>query len=118
MLFEAKNGAQYRPPGIGKAAFLGGTDNPNWPLEPIDIYEGVPILITYEYVLFGFPEPSVSYLDFCVKNCDWRQTRYSVRAHDELKGIVAKWLTSQKWPTPLTARDRAFFTDQAEQAAP
>ena len=115
MLFEAKKGTEFRRPRIGGAAFLGGTDYPDWPLEPIDIYESVPILITYGYMLGGVPEASVRYLDFCVESCDWRQARYSVRSHEELKEIVAKWLISRKWPVPLPARDQAFFTDQAEQ---
>jgi len=115
MLFEAKKGTEFRRPGIGGAAFLGGTDYPDWPLEPINIYEGVPILITHGYALAGTPESSRRYLDFCIENCDWRQARYSVQSHDELKELITKWLTSRKWPTPLSARDRAFFTDQAEQ---
>jgi len=117
MLFEAKKGADFRRPRIGGASFLGGTDYPDWSLEPIDIYENVPILITYGYMLGGVPESSVRYLDFCIKNCDWRQSRYSVLSHEKLKGIVAKWLTARKWTVPLLPRDQAFFTDQAEQDA-
>jgi hypothetical protein len=115
MLFEAKKGQEFRRPRIGGAAFFGGTDYPDWPLEPIDIYESIPILITNGYILGGVPEPSGRYLDFCVNNCEWRQARYSVRSHDELKAIVAKWLTSRKWTVALSARDLAFFTNQAEQ---
>lgn len=115
MLFETKNEVEFRRPRIGGAAFIGRTDYPDWPLEPIDIYEGAPILVTYGYRLGGFPEPSRSYLDFCVKNCKWRQGRYAVRTADELKKIVAKWLTHRKWPAPLSDRDRAFFIDQARQ---
>lgn len=62
MLFEAKKGTDFRRPRIGGAAFLGGTDYPDWPLEPIDIYESVPILITSGYMLGGFPEASSRYL--------------------------------------------------------
>ena len=116
MLFEVKKGTEFRRPRIGGAAFLGRTDYPDWPLEPIDIYENVPILVTHGYRLGGVPEASARYLDFCVENCNWRQARYSVLSHEELKGIVAKWLTTRKWPVPLQPRDQAFFTDQAEQA--
>lgn len=113
MLFEAKNEVEFRRPLIGGAAFFGKTDYPHWPLEPIDIYEGVPILVTYGYMLGGEPESSRAYVDFCVKNCKWRQDLYAVRTSDELKKIVAKWLTQRKWPAPLSDRDRAFFIDQA-----
>ena len=114
MLFEAKTGQEFRRPRIGGAAFLGGSGYPDWPLEPIAIYEHVPILITYGYSLGGVPEFSGNYLRFCVDNCNWRQACYSVRSAEELKKIVAKWLTERKWPTPISAQDRAFFTDQVE----
>jgi hypothetical protein len=115
MLFETKKGREFRRPRIGGAAFLGGTDYPDWPLEPIAIYENIPILITYGYMLGGVPEASGQYLSFCADNCNWRQARYTVRSAEELKKIIAKWLTERKWPTHLSDTDRAFFTDQAEQ---
>jgi len=114
MLFETKKGREFRRPRIGEAAFLGGTDYPDWPLEPIDIYERVPILITHGYRVGGFTEPSGRYLDFCVESCNWRQDRFTVRSTDELRKIFAKWLTQRKWTAPLSARDRAFFIEQAE----
>ncbi len=114
MLFDAKKGREIRGPMIGEASFFGETHHPDWPLEPIEIYESVPILITPGYRLFGLPESSDRYLDFCIKNCEWRQARYPVRTHDELKGVVARWLTSRKWPVGLSVRDQTFFTKQAE----
>jgi hypothetical protein len=115
MLFETKDNVEFRRPLIGGATFMGGTDYADWPLEPIALYEGVPILITYGYILGGSPEPSRSYLDFCIKNCTWRQDRYSVRSADKLKMVVTKWVTQGKWAKPLSDRDLAFFIDQAQQ---
>lgn len=114
MLFEAKQGSEFRRPLIGGAILAEGAEDVAWPLEPIDIYEGVPILLAWGYVVDSKAELSRIYLDFCLANCNWREAHYSARSQDELEGIVAKWLTSRKWPVPLSDRDQRFFTAQAE----
>ncbi len=113
MLFEAKQGKEFRRPLIGRAAFFGGTGSADWPLEPIDLHEGVPILITRGYALGGFPEPSARYLELCTGNCKWREAPYSVRPAGELKEIIAAWMARRNWPQALSEHDRAFFIGQA-----
>jgi len=114
MLFEAKKDMEFRRPMIGGAAFFGRTDYSDWPLEPIDIYDEVPILITSGYMLGGEPEPSGRYLDYCVNSCDWKKTRYSLRSSEELETVIKKWLAQRNWSATLSEQDQAFFINQAK----
>lgn len=75
MLFQAKPGGEFRGPMIGGAFFIGGTYR-DWPLEPIAVFDHVPILVVTGYVLAGWPEPPGWYVDYCLKNCQWRDARY------------------------------------------
>lgn len=72
MLFVARKDGSFRAPGWGKPATMLRSDGEKWPLEPIAIVKGVPILITCGYRLAGLPEPAENYLDYCVAKCDWR----------------------------------------------
>jgi hypothetical protein len=56
MLLEKKGGGEIRPPMIGAPNFLGGTTYKEWPLAPIALYQGIPILITRDYALETHPE--------------------------------------------------------------
>src|SRR5262245_10457955 len=49
MLYTPKANGAFRRPLIGAAHFLGGTDYKDWPLEPIELVDGVPFLITRGY---------------------------------------------------------------------
>ena len=113
MLFEPKKQQEFRRPLIGDPSFFGGN---HWPLEPIAVYEGIPILVTHGYVLDEAAESSRDYLQYCVDRCSWRQAPYSARAPEELKKIVDQWLSKQKWPQSLDAEEQRFFTSQAEAA--
>jgi hypothetical protein len=114
MLFEPKDQQEFRRPRIGGPSFFGGTGFNDWPLEPIAVHEGVPILITHGYRLAGEPESSQDYLRYCIDHCSWRPVPYTARTSEELKKIVAQWLSKQKWPRPLDAKELGFFTSQAE----
>jgi len=114
MLFVSRDKTKFRRPGIGKAHFFGGTDYKDWPLAPITVHKDVPILITYGYSLFGKAEPSLSYVDYCVKECDWSKNHFKVLDRKVIAAAVDDWLARRKWPEKLSKRDRAFFTKQAE----
>lgn len=50
----------------------------DWPLEPITLYKGLPILIVRGYTVGGRPEPPETYLEYCLKECKWRTTKYQL----------------------------------------
>src|SRR5437763_15487865 len=86
MLFDAKKDGTFRRPSIGGANFIdrAAYDNKaylDWPLEPITLYEGIPILVTRGYSGGGRPELVDEYLKYCLDNCQWRDTKF---AHMEL----------------------------------
>lgn len=105
MLFEAREGGAFRHPAIGEAMFMshewGGRENAwspatysytDWPLDPITIYEGVPILVVFGYELGGVPEPAASYLEYCVLECRERAERFKPMTDDQVRGVIERFL--------------------------
>src|SRR3954468_11262392 len=66
MLFEAKPNVEFRRPRIGAPDFVGGGQMADWALEPITLFDQVPILIVEGYNVAGYPEPPLSYVDYCL----------------------------------------------------
>ncbi len=97
MLFVAKPNNDFRRPGIGGAYFLGDTDYANWPLEPIELVDGVPFLITRGYLLGGRGESGKSYLYYCIENCEWNKENYELKSGLEKREALDKLLASPKW---------------------
>ncbi len=114
MLFEKKEGGEFRRPMIGGADFFGSTSYGQWPLEPIAIHKGVPILITRGYSLGGWPEPSSAYLEYCVKNCQWGTVKFVEQDTDVLKKIIADFIKTSGWKKELRAEEQHFLMNQAE----
>jgi serine/threonine protein kinase len=114
MLFTPRAGTQFRRPMIGGPHFLGGTDYSDWPLEPIEVVNGIPFLIVRSYMLAGTPESSESYLRYCEENCDWSGVRYRYTARDdkEKAAALAKLLASPKWKHPLTGSEKSWLSEQ------
>src|SRR5688500_5892944 len=57
MLFTAKPKGEFRHPMLGAPSFLGSGDAKDWPMEPIELVDGVPFVVVYGYRLGGKPEP-------------------------------------------------------------
>ena len=114
MLFAQKAGADFRRPYIGGASFLADTDYPAWPLEPVELVDGVPFLITRGYLLGGEAESSSSYLKYCMRNCDWSNVWLKPRSPAEKRRALEKLLCSEKWKSPLDTRDRGFLPAQIQ----
>lgn len=114
MLFTRRPGGDFRRPMIGGAGFLGGTDYQDWPLEPIELVDGVPFLITRGYEMAGFPEPDEWYLRYCETNCDWSGFRYTIKSKSQKRDALRKLLSSPKWKTPLDADETQFFAKQIQ----
>ena len=93
---------------------MGGTTYQDWHLEPIAIHEGVPFLIVWGYVLAGEAEPAVSYLKYCVQNCEWSDRKYRLYSDQELEDRLASLTKSTVWKRALTEREIGFIRLQVQ----
>jgi hypothetical protein len=114
MLFTARPASDFRRPRIGAASFFGGTDYSDWPLEPVELVDGVPFLVTRGYRLGGLAELAEWYLSYCETSCDWSSFRYAIKSESQTRDALSQLLSSPKWKTPLDADERRFFTDQIQ----
>jgi hypothetical protein len=110
MLFVAKAKQEFRRPRIGGAQFLGDTSYKDWPLEPIEIIDGIPFLIVTGYRGSGVAEQN--YLGYCVDKCDWNPTKFKRKSAREKKKALEKLLASLKWEEPLEEREKAYLAAQ------
>jgi hypothetical protein len=110
MLFTAKPNKEFRRPMLGAAVFLGGTTYKDWPLEPIEVVDGIPFLVVWGYILFGQREDD--YPDYCVRECNWNSAVYKPKSAEEKKKALRKLLASPKWKKPLSGAEKAFLTAQ------
>jgi hypothetical protein len=114
MLFTAKPNGEFRRPMIGAPLCLGDTDLKDWPLEPIEIVDGIPFLVVRGYQGSGVPEPAEHYLSYCLQECDWAADRFQPKAAGEKKKALDKLLTSRKWKRPLTEYEEGFLLSQVQ----
>jgi len=114
MLFTNRPAAQFRRPMIGGGQFFGDTDYADWPLEPIEIVDGVPFLISRRGLLAGFAEPNTSYLQYCLQECDRNNFRFTPKTAGQKAAALNKLLASPKWRRPLNESERKFLADQIQ----
>lgn len=114
MLYAAKPGREFRRPRLGGPVFLGGTALKDWPAEPIVLVDGVPFLVVRGYVLAGEPERPEDYVDYCMRNCDWRTERFAPKSSEEKQKALAKLLASPKWKQQLGDREKEFLSRQID----
>jgi hypothetical protein len=114
MLFRGKAGKALRRPMIGGAAFLGGTTYEDWPLEPITIFEGSPILIVTGYALGGHPEHAMQYLEYCLGEGEWVAEPYLEKSSQEIEAAVERFIQQKIWRTALNPIEIAFLKTQAK----
>jgi hypothetical protein len=110
MLFEAKPKGEFRRPMLGSPSFVDGGDLADWPLEPITLFEGLPILVVAGYSLAGQAELSESYVDYCLEDCKWRDHKYEPLPAQKRKEIVEKFIAAN----PKMKRDADWLRRQAE----
>jgi hypothetical protein len=96
---------------IGGANFVGATSYRDWPLEPIVLFEEVPILVVKGYALRGKPESATAYLDYCVKRCRWRKARYTPGSSPQLRAVVNRLLAAR----PELSPDAEWLLQQADE---
>ena len=114
MLFVPRPGSEFRGPGFGRVMFIGGTDYPDWPLEPIELVDGVPFKVIWGWRLAGMAESDEGYLRYCETNCDWSPFRYSTKSESQKLDALKKLLESSKWKVPLDTYEREIITRQIE----
>ena len=94
--------------------FLGGTDYDNWPLEPIELVNNVPFLITVGYSLKGKAELAEDYLKYCIQHCTWNNAPFMPDAGKAMKKALDTLLASPKWKVPLDDGEKQFLSSQIE----
>jgi hypothetical protein len=114
MLFKKRPSEQFRRPLVGEAVFIGGTGYSDWPLEPIELVDGVPFLITRGYLLAGKPESDDQYLSYCGTHADWTDVQYAVPTKQQEQAALAKLVASPKWKMPLSDEEHKFLARQIE----
>jgi hypothetical protein len=122
MLFGARPGGEFRPPGLGGPGFAGDiraedwqTTCRDWPRMPLDVVDGVPFLVVPGYLLAGHPEPSSWYLDYCLRNCDWSDEVFQPRTAEQKRAALAKLVASPRWKRPLTLEQAKVLLSQLER---
>jgi hypothetical protein len=114
MLFAPRPGIEFGRPSLGGAFFLRGTYS-DWPLEPIEIVDGVPFLIVTGYLVGGVPEPEEQYLRYAETHADWSTTRYTLKTPQQKLEALEKLFASPKWrDPPLDASDRELLRRQIQ----
>jgi hypothetical protein len=114
MLFEMRPGEEFRRPFVGGAVFMGGTGYSDWPLEPIELVDGVPFLVARGYFIAGHPESDDQYLNYCETHADWTDLQYAVPTKQQERAALAKLVTSPKWKRPLSDEEHQFLVRQIE----
>ncbi|HJZ93424.1 MAG TPA: hypothetical protein VKE40_21280 [Gemmataceae bacterium] len=112
LLFQARPGSQFRRPGLGEPTFIGGTGYADWPMEPIELVDGVPFLIVRGYALAGQAEPGQAYLEYCIDSCDWSGVRLEPKRRAEKAAALDKLKASPKWKQALTKDENDFLSSQ------
>jgi hypothetical protein len=113
MLFTQRGGAGFRGPGLGQDLFIGcDCTNYGWPLEPIELVDGVPFLISKGYLLAGIAESPEQYLDYCETNCSWSGFRYEIKTDQQEIEALNRLLYSLNLKKRLSESDVDFLKGQ------
>jgi hypothetical protein len=116
LLFKAKSNGEFRSPALGIPVFISpSTDRHDWPLEPIELVDGVPFLVVKGYNLEGGKGESGSmYLYYCQHNCDWKTETFRPKTLAEKQKAFAKLVDSPRWKKPLTEKEKKVLSAQIE----
>lgn len=114
MLYKNSAGADFRPPGSGATKFLGGTSPDDWPLEPIELVDGVPFVVAMDGSLAGALERDEVYLDYCETNCVWSDFQYALKTAKEERVALAKLLGSSRWKRTLRQEEVDYLSGQIQ----
>ncbi len=119
MLFVRKPGGAFRRPTFGGEGFVGNfypvsrSDNDRWPLDPITLQDGIPILVSRGgfFGSGGRSETPAEYLAYCLAQCKWREARFADADPDQIRRAVEALIAA----TPkLSAGDLTWLRQQAD----
>jgi hypothetical protein len=77
MLFAKKPKGEFRRAQIGGTEFVGDTDYSDWPLDPIELVDGVPFLMAIAWRGAPLAESSRGYLNYCSTRCEWSRSKFA-----------------------------------------
>jgi hypothetical protein len=116
MLYKAKKEESFRRPQCGGPLFFApkpsGLDA--WPLEPIELIDGVPFQIVDGYVLAGKGESPGHYLKYCIENCDWNDEKFKPKTQEEKRKALEKLVSTPRGKKPLTEEEMKTWAKQME----
>ncbi len=112
MLFTARPKGKFRRPALGAPTFLGGGDYKEWPLEPIEVVDGVPFLVVFGYSGGGRPESASNYLSYCLKECDWIAAKYAPKDKEAKEKALAMLLADKRWKEGLAKSEKEILSSQ------
>ncbi|WP_397569330.1 hypothetical protein [Schlesneria sp. T3-172] len=115
MLFVSKNERIFRAPMIGTPELLGGTRHGDWPNSPIDIVDGIPVVIVRGYTLFGCAESPDAYLEYCLDECEWSRFEFRARSPAVKSKALQTLLASPKWKLALDDTEKQYLSSQFSQ---
>jgi len=125
MLFVPRQGSDFEKPGLGGTIVLGDHPKPSssadsvfkkWPLEPIEIVDGIPFVVVWGLVYEGWVDPGGTerYVRYCATNCDWSNTQFRAKTKEQKEAALKKLISSSKWERPLEQGERDFLKGQLQ----
>ncbi|MCX6379673.1 MAG: hypothetical protein NT023_09395 [Armatimonadetes bacterium] len=125
MLFAAKPGQEFRLPNFGVPRLIGYSESEEtatiekriraWSLAPIEIVDGVPLLIANGWKRAKVPESAYNYIVYCRSSYDWGRVRYQPVSREAKRKAVNKLIRSSKWGRPLLYEEVQFLMFQINQ---
>ena len=124
MLFTPRQGSDFDGPFLGDPTFLGSSKSiafspmdpifKKWPLEPIELVDGIPFLVVAGYIYQGHCDPrgAEQYVLYWSTNCDWSGTRFTAKTKEQKEAALRKLIASPKWEEPLRAWEQDFLKKQ------
>ena len=96
MLFTAKPMKEFRRPALGVPLYFGYSTDSDWPLEPIELLDGVPFWIVRGYSRKGAAPQPEPYAKYCVENCDWQEIKFEKRSAAQKRAAFEKLIDRPK----------------------
>ena len=132
MLFQG-DGKPLRGQRTRNMVFLGATPLDQWPLEPITIFQNVPIAIAFLAPLYEGPisdpdsphllstscgaicEHPSDYLEYCIQNGVWVTRLYETKTTDQIQLVLKEFINTTNWQRKLSTSERDFIMAQAQE---
>ena len=116
MLFTAKAGKTFAGPPIGAASCIAAASDKNWPLDPIEIVDGVPFLVAKTVTISqGFGGTPTRYVEYCLKNCDWNPYQFKPKTAEEKRKALEKLLATPSIRKESGRRPKVFLASQIDR---